>query len=1010
MKAKRLFSLMGMLLTIWSAAYAQSSRISGQVTDETGEGIPGVTVQVKGTLRGTITDMDGNYSIAVDEDEVLFFSSIGYAGEEIAVGGQSVINVDLSYDVAELEEVVVVGYGTSTKKDITGAISQVKAEEFENRTVGSVQEALAGVMAGVQVSSNGGAPGASATVLVRGLSSITTGNDPIYVVDGTPLYDIEFLNPRDIESIQVLKDASAASIYGSRGSNGVVIIQTKTGKNGDLSVNFNAKYGVQTTARRPELAGATEYAQIRNMAAANDGSNPPFENPEALGQGTDWWDELTQSAPIQDYQISLSKGTDDMRIASSLSYFSQEGLIKGADYDRLSFRLNSDFDVTDWFNLGASVTVTQSGYTNGPDLAWDLQRLEPVTPTFLPEFEREGRNEFSIFSPTITDVPNAMGTLSRNFSTTDYQRLVGNINAKIQIAKPLSLQMTYGYYGSTWEDNNFSPTYFIEPNDMSDLNSVSRSHNNRYRHISNNILTYDQSWGDHSLKVMGGLTYETETHRTLGGNGTNLPSNNEELRYLDAAVQGFFSFGTDENWTLLSYLGRINYSYKDRYFLTSNFRADGSSRFPTDNQWAVFPSVSAAWVASEEAFLKDVSWVEFLKVRAAWGQIGNQNIPIDARQSNLANEYYISGPDQQVQVGVVPATIGNNQLLWETIEDVNLGIDLSLFTGQLQFTFDVYERNVRDMLLTKPLPAYLGLGFDEQWANVGTMETRGFEFLVEYRKVMNDNWSAKVGFNGTNARSTMTQLNGQDDVYLDGNDQRLNLLGYTAEGGTPSAFFGWVTDGIFQNESEVINYTDNNGNQIQPLAQPGDFRFRDLNNDGVINDQDRQVIGNPEADLTFGLNYSVSYRNWTLSGLFTGSIGGEILTPLKAYTHSGQGAYNSYAGLFNDAWNGEGSTNTQPRVSNIDRNQNFRYSDYYIEDGDFLRLTNVQLTYTLPQTWTERLKLGSLSAFVNAENLVTITGYDGLDPDVGGYATLRGVDWGNYPLPRIISGGINVGF
>ncbi len=999
-----------MLLVISPEALSQTTSISGVVKDINGEGIPGATIQIKGTTNGTVADIDGSFVIDAQQGETLVFSSVGFQKKEVISGANTNLEIILNFDISELDEVVVVGYGTNTKKNISGAISQVKSEDFDKRTVGSVQEVLAGVVPGIQVTSNGGAPGSSATVLVRGLSSISTSNDPIYVVDGTPLDDIEFLNPRDIESIQVLKDASASSIYGSRGSNGVIIIKTKSGRAGEFNIDFSTKYGLQSVAKTPSLSNATQYARLRNMAAVNDGGNPVYENPETFGEGTNWWKELTQTAPIHDYRVSLTKGTKEMRIASSLSYFSQDGIIRGGGYDRLSFRLNTDYDIASWFNLGTAITVTNSNYTNGPNLTWDLMRLEPVTPVYLPDFERQGRNEFSIFSPTITDVPNAMGALVRNFSTTTYQRLVGNVNARIQIAQPLSLQLTYGYYGSNWEDNNFSPTYFIEPNDQSDLNTVSRDHNNRYRHISNNILTFEKTFQDHSFKLMGGMTFETETHRTLNGFGSNLPSNHKDLRYLNAAVQGYFASGTNENWTLLSYLGRFNYSFKNRYFFTANFRTDGSSKFPKQNQWATFPSVSGAWVISEENFLADLNWLDFLKIRASWGQIGNQNIPLDARQSNLANEYYITGPDQSVQVGVVPATIGNDQLLWETIEDINLGVDLAFIEGQIQASFDIYQRNIKDMLLTKPLPAYLGLGFDEQWANVGTMETKGFEFSLEYKKIVNKDLSFKVGVNGTNSKSIMTKLNGQDDVYLDGNDQRLNLLGYTEEGGTPGAFYGWVTDGIFQNQSEVINYTDNSGNQKQPLAQPGDFRFRDLNNDGVIDDQDRQIIGNPEPILTYGISYNVSYKAFSLSGLFTGKIGGDVLSPLKAYTHSGQGAYNSYAGLLEDAWQGEGSTNTQPRVSNQDRNQNFRYSDYYIQDGTFVRLKNIQLSYQVPSALLKPLHIKGLNIFLNAENLFTITGYDGLDPDIGGYATLRGVDWGNYPLPRIISSGINVRF
>lgn len=1006
----RVIIALALLMTFGSWVFAQET-ITGTVTsNEDGAPLPGVTILIEGTNKGVVTDIDGQYSLAAKGEDYLIFSFVGHESQRVLVGNQTRIDVTLAISVSELQEVVVVGYGTTIKKAVTDAVSQVKSEDFENRTAGSVQEVLAGIVPGVQVASNGGTPGASANVLVRGISTISASNNPIYVVDGTVLDDVEFLNPKDIESIQVLKDAAAASIYGSRGSNGVIIIKTKEAKSGRLSVDVKAKYGVQSVARRPSLADATEYANIRNMVADNEGASRPYPDPESLGTGTDWWEEMTQTAPIQDYLVSLSGGQENVRLSSSISYFNQDGIIKGGGYDRLTFRLNSAIDLADWFTFGANLSYAYSRYENGPNFVWDLQRLEPVTPIYLPTYEWDGRNEFSIYSPTITDVPNAGGMLARNFSTTDYVRLIGNLFANINFTPDLRLDVSFGVYNSNWEDNWFSPTYYIEPNDQSDLNSVGRAHNNRYRRVLNNILTYEKSFGRHDLKVMGGVTLESETHRTLNGYGTNLPSNHPDLRYLDAAVQGFIAGGTDEDWSLLSYLGRINYSYDGKYFFQSNFRADGSSRFPENNKWAYFPSVSAGWVMSEEGFMQNLDWLAFLKLRASWGQIGNQNIPIDAKQSNLFNVYYPTGPTQAVRVGAAPESIGNDGLIWETVQDLNFGLDFELFESQLQFSIDYFDRNVQDMLLTKQLPAYLGLGFNEQWSNVGSMNTRGYEFEIKYVKSYDNGLYLNLGATVTSNRSTMTELNGQTDVYWDGNDQRLNLLGYTTEGGTPSSFFGWVTDGIFQNESDVINHTDDKGNLLQPLAQPGDFRFRDLNNDGIIDDQDRQVIGNPEALFTYGISFNITYKAFALTGLFTGKVGGDILAPIKAYTHSGSGSYNSYAGLLDDAWSGEGSTNTQPRVLNNDRNQNFRYSDYYIQDGTYFRLKNIQLTYSLPSDLANKIYTKQLQLYLSAENVFTITDYDGMDPDIGGYATLRGVDWGNYPLPRIISAGINISF
>lgn len=998
------FSLFGIL-----AMHAQTKKVSGQVIAG-GEPIPGVTILVKDQTNGTTTDFDGMYSLEVSAEDVLVFSYVGYMTQEIKVGDQNNINLTMTEDTQQLEEVVLVGYGSIKKKDLTSAISTVEGEELSKRVTTNIQDALAGQLPGVQVSSNGGQPGTESTITIRGISTLND-NTPLYVVDDVPLIDINFLAPSDIESVQVLKDASAAAIFGSRASNGVIIIRTKQAKVNRTTINVNAYSGLQTVAKKPDLADGTEYANIINTARFNDGNSFLYPDPEQFGKGTDWWDEVTRVAPISDVNMSLTSGTDKMKISTGLSYQDQQGIIEGSSFDRVTARLNTEFQLTDKIKIGENFTFAKSNTVNGPNAVWDVHRLEPITNPYLPEYEWADRNEFSIFSPTITDVPNAVGMLARTFDETDFYRVVGNVYFDWEIVEGLSFKTQYSVYFSAYENNWFSPDYYIEEIDRQDVNSVGRTHNNRTNTTWNNTLTYAKQFGDHSLNLMAGMIFEDQEHRTLYGTGENIPSNHPDLRYLDAATEAFFTQGNNENYSLLSYLGRANYGYKDKYLLTATIRADASSLFPDENKWGVFPSVSAAWVVSNEAFLQDSNWISQLKLRAGWGQIGNDNrnsIPVDARLTTIGNDYYTFGNDQATVIGTAPDNVGNPDIKWETVEDINLGIDLSMFNSRFGINFDVYQRTTRDMLMAKSIPAYLGSGFNAQWSNIGSFKTQGFDLGLNYNHSFND-FSMDFTVNVSHYTAEVEKLADGEAIY-DGNHQRLDFLGYTAEGETPGSFFGYVADGVFQNQTEINSHSDEFGTLIQPFAKPGDMRFRDLNGDGQLTDKDREIIGNPVPDFTYGINMKFGYKKVDLSALFTGSYGNDMLNAANPYMMSGAGNYNSYAGLLNKAWSGEGTSNTQPRLSNDDPNQNFRYSSYYIEDGSFFRLKNIQLGYTLPGNLSGKAGMSHVRFYVSGENIFTISDFSGLDPDVGGYATLQGVDWGHYPLPRIFNLGINLTF
>jgi len=986
----------------------QTLTVTGQVKSEI-EVLPGVSISIKGTTTGTITDIDGNYSINVQPSDTLVYNFIGFQTVLEQVNNRSVVNVILKEELFQLNEVVAIGYGTVRKKDMTGAISTVKGDELAKRNVSDVSQALQGQLAGVQVSSNSGAPGSEASILVRGVATINN-NNPLYVVDDVPLDDISWLNPKDIENVQVLKDASASAIFGSRASNGVIIIETKKAKEGKTSIVFDASYSVQQAAKKPDLADATEYALIANKAAENSGKDLPFADPESFGAGTDWWDEVTQLAPIQNYAVNINKGTKDLKLSSGLSYFNQDGVVKGGGYERLTLRLNTEYKLSEWVTIGQNLNISKDKTQNGPNLVWDVQSLEPIIPVYIPEYEQEGKNEYSIFHPTTrTDGANAMGILARTFDETDYLRTVGNIFLKLDLGYGFTAETKYAFYLSSWENNWFSPDYYIEPTDKADVNSVGRDHNNRTQYTWNNLLHYSKQLNRHNIKTTVGYTMESFEHRKLGGSGNELPSNHIDLRYLDAVTSGHWTEGTDERNTQMSYFGRLNYSFNDRYLLTASFRADASSRFADENRWGYFPAIAGAWNIAEEPFMDNFGWLTQFKLRGGWGQVGNQNINNDALLTTLGRTIYVFGSNQDVNLGMAPASVGNPDLIWETVEDVNIGADLGFFKQELTLSFDYFEKRSKDMLMEMSIPVYLGSAFSSPWANVGSLETKGFEIVAGYRKKIGPDFMLSTSVNVSRATSKMTKMAFGEDI-LSGNHQRLDMLTRTREGGVAGSFYGWVTDGIFQNESEVINHTDEFGNVIQPQAQAGDMRFKDLNGDGQITGEDRKVIGNPEADFSFGININMEYKNIDLSMLFNGTYGNDVLNAVKPYSDAGNGVYNSTAGLLDRAWDGEGTSNTQPRLASVDNNQNFRYSDYYIEDGSYLRLRSLQLGYTVPQAFCQKIKLTNARVFIGGENLFTLTNFSGLDPDLGGSALERGIDWGQYPLPQIFMVGANISF
>lgn len=981
--------------------------INGKVKDSD-FALPGVSVMVKGTDNGTTTDAEGNYNLSVNKGDILVFSYIGYSNQEITVGENTKIDVLMQSELQQLDEIVAIGYGTVKKSHLTGAISAVKGENIAKRNVTDVATALQGQIAGVHVSSNGGAPGSESSILIRGISTIN-GNSPLYVVDDVPTDDISWLNPKDIESVQALKDAASSAIFGSRAANGVILITTKQAKEGKTVISVDASYSIQQISKKPDLGNSLDYAKVANKAAENSGLDLPYPDLSTIGGGTDWWDEVTQMAPIENYSVSVNKGKEDFKISTSLSYYNQDGVVKGGGMNKITFKLNTEFKLTDRITIGENLNVSIDKKKNGPGLVWDAQRAEPNMEVYLPKYEQEGKNIYSIYAPTLrTDVANPMGVLARNQSKDKYIRTVGKLFAKVNILKGLDFESKFSIYLSSWENNSFSPDYYIEASDKSLINSVSRTHNLRLNYTWNNLLTYQKDFGKHSVNLLGGYIIESFEHRSLNGSGQKLPNNSKDLRYLDAATSGHWAGGTDSRNSLMSYVSRLNYAYDNRYLMSASFRADGSSRFSEDNRWGNFKSLSLAWVASEEEFIKNINEISQLKFRGSWGQVGNQNISNSATLTLIDNYYISKGNSGEVLVGTAPSTVGNADVQWETVEDYGFGLELGLFNQKITLVADYFNRKSKDLLMETSIPFYLGAAWSTPMTNIGELEAEGYELALNYNENIGK-LSMKLGLNFSKASTEMTKLANGEAIFS-GNHQRLDMLTKTALGQPAGSFFGYKTNGIFQNETEVNSYTDEFGNILQPQAKPGDMKFKDLNGDGRINEEDRTFIGNPEPDFSFGISLNLAYDNFDMSMLWSGSYGNDVLNAIKPYTHTGNGVYNSYSGILDDAWDGEGSTNSQPRLSVKDNNNNFRYSDYYIEDGSYIRLSSLQIGYSLPENLLKKVNISKTRFYVGGENLLTFTKFSGLDPDMGGSAMERGIDWGHYPTPRTFIAGINITF
>lgn len=973
--------------------------VSGTVTDaSTGASLPGVNIAVKGTTTGTSTDQDGAYELDVPSlQDTLVFSFIGYQTQEIPIEGRTNIDVSLQPLTIAGDELVVIGYGTVQKSDLTGSVSSVSEEDFNTGAQANVDQLIQGRIPGVHMTQTSGEPGARASIRIRGTNSITAGNEPLYVIDGLPGAPLNALDPGDIESIEVLKDASATAIYGSRGANGVILITTKQGQTGDIQVNYSGSVGSQRVSNKLDYLDGEEYMNFINGVRQDQGQTPPFSQEEinSIGAGTDWQDAIFRTAPIQDHKISFSGGSEDgTNYYISLNHYDQEGIILSSSMQRYGARMNISH-TTDRFNFGVNLNTSVvnddyvplgTGINMGAGVVTSALQMDPVLTV---------RNEDGEYAESQTqDLNNPVALAQTTYHNTQTNRTFGNAFVEYSILDNLSAKINFG------SNRNVSRTddYTSKVTRLGQLNNglahIGQGENTDY--LAEFTLNYEEDFNeDHSLGAVAGYTYQEFINRGFDATARDFPTDAFQTNNLGAGdtEQYTQSSGKSKN-QLLSWLGRANYSYQNRYLATVTFRIDGSSRFGEDNQYGYFPSMALGWRLLEESFFPDTELLSELKLRGSYGLTGNQEI-------GNYNSLVLLGTagdaifDGSRHVSVAPFQLSNPDLKWEATEQFNIGLDFGLWEDRITGSIDYFVNNTYDLLLNLPIPRTSG--FSTSLQNVGDTENRGLEVMVESRNIVGDfNWSTTA--NMATVENKVTNL-GELPFILQGGLAFQSDFTILREGDPINSYWGYKIDGIFQSQEEVDN-------SAQPQASPGDLRFRDVNGDGSISDDDRTILGDPFPDFTIGLNNNFGYKGFDLDVFIESRLGYEMLNFTKLESESPIQSLRNRMSYVTDRWTPENPSTEHPSFANY--NRSFAVNSRVVEDASFVRLKNVRLSYTFPPG----LNLGgvsSLSVYASAQNLLTITDYSGYDPDVSsfGSSNIR-LDYNPYPVAQIYTLGINV--
>lgn len=1035
--------------------------VKGKVTSQTDkEALIGVSVVEKGTSNGTVSNIDGDFSLNVSAGSTLVFSYVGYKTQEIAVNNKTIINVVLNDDNEVLEEVVVVGYGTMKKKLNTGATVQVKGDDLMKQNTTNALQALQGSTPGVQITSASGQPGKGVNVTIRGAGSIY-GSNPLYIVDGVQVGDISYLNNSDIASIDVLKDAASAAIYGAQASNGVVLITTRTGTKGANKLTFDGYYGIQNIAKKTELLDAGQYATIMNEQAINSGNSPLYST---TGKGaflakyadTNWLDAIiAPNAPTYDYNLGVSGGNDASVYSMTVGMTGQDGVIGGHDvssYQRFNFRVNSEHKVIgNLMKIGQHITyghTSSTGVNEGGLYSGSPIRSALNTSPLLPMYDDNGnfltnksKNDLTNenvyyngaqWTPWEAGESNPYAAMNMTESHSTNQKVFGDIYAEIEPTKGLKIKTVFGIDAYNGGSRSFTPAYQLNMYTYNLNDYVVQSLSKSMKWIWDNTISYDFNIGNHAMTALLGSSFQEFKGEWMSTRNANLVIADYEHAWINNATNvtadnlwKFEGAPMDES-KMMSFFGRLNYNYKEKYLANATFRADGSSRFAQGNRWGYFPSFSAGWVISNEDFMSDNSTFDFLKVRASWGQVGNQNIGawqyLATIKTSETYYYYGAGvpagsliaPGASVNVnGSYPNQLGNEKLKWETSEQSNIGIDARFFKSKLSVNLELYNKMTKDWLIKAP--TLVTTGFENGFINGGDVTNKGVELSASWNDKIKD---FKYGVSGNIAynKNTVGNIPTEDGVVHGLNNEAYNNADPVyrkAEEGYPIGYFwGWKTDGILQNTAEVTEYVASLGGNAANSLQgrniaPGDVRFVDNDKNGVINEKDKTMIGSPSPDFTFGLSFNCSWKALDFSVTSYGQAGNEIFQSLRGF---GGVEKANYTTAILDRWHGEGTSNKLPRLTQTNT-VNYRISDLFIKKGDFLRISNIQVGYD----FSKNLKLKHLSQlrlYAAVQNAFTFTAYDGMDPEIG-YGTdasTSGVDLGYYPRPRTLLAGVNIKF
>lgn len=1013
------------------AQNAVSKKVSGKITTTTGEALADVSIQVKGVAGGTITNDKGEFTITVPANATLIISHVGYKVKEVVIKNQSSLSIVLEEDKNELSQVVVIGYGAVKKSDLTGSVVSIKADELKAVPVTSFDQALQGRAAGVQVTQLSGKPGAEPSIRIRGTSSINAGNEPLYVIDGMLVSSdggdmttgvtlgprigaLAAINPSDIESIEILKDASATAIYGSRGANGVVLITTKRGRSGTGTVTLDSYYGIQEVAHKLNLLNAAEFANFVNDAKLNAGATPIYVNPKNLGVGTDWQDELYRRAPMANYQLSFSGGDEKTKYSISGGYFDQDGIIINSNFKRYSFRTNLDREISKKLTVGNSISyarITSTGVlTNAGTIVPGVVSAAILFNPVLPVYDSTVKGGYTFENDRGKTLGNPIADAKEYNSYTTSSRILGNVYARYKVLTGLEFKTSFGIDGFTQKENSFGPNFLKRTQASQGEAAIGTVQGLTW--LNENTLTYNKTIKDkHVFNVLAGFTVQKFHNESLFAYAFDFPDDRTGYHNIAAGLKPQKSSNGESDWSLVSYLGRINYTLSDKYLFTVTGRADGSSKFAEGNKYGFFPSGAFGWRISKENFMKEMDFISDMKFRASYGVIGNQAIP-PYQSLALIGPYgegvFNSSNGSEVYTGLEPLSYVNKNLKWESTRQTDIGLDLSLFKSRLNFTVDYYQKKTFDLLLSTPIPTTSG--FSTTLLNVGNISNKGWDFDVHSINTTGElrwNTSLNISLN----KNEVTNLNTETDILL--------LGGSLLRKGEPiGTFYGYLFDGIFQSDEEaasspVLLGQEPTSSNPAARAKAGDRKYRDINNDGKIDANDRTLLGTAQPDFTWGLNNTLSYKNFELSFFFQGSQGNKManFNNLDLLNFTGQNNVLAEAGL--NRWTPENPGNKYPRALSSGSLDVGVFSSAIVEDASYVRLKNVTLGYYVPSKVLQKIKIKTFRVFVGATNIWTLTDYSGYDPEANTYGqstTLIGIDAGGYPQAKTFTAGISVGF